>query len=110
MGERLQPVADRRRLLELEALGGNRHLGLELGLDRAAAAGEELRGSARPARRSSSGSIRPTQGAVQRLIWYCRQGRVRFSKMLSGQERIGNARSSAPRVSLTAPEDANGPK
>ena len=110
MGERLEPVADRGRLLELEALGGGRHLGLELGLDRAAAAGEELpglldqRGVARPA------SIRPTQGAVQRLIWYCRQGRVRFSKMLSGQERIGNARSSAPSVSLTAPEDANGPK
>ena len=54
--------------------------------------------------------MRPTQGAVQRLIWYCRQGRVRFSKMLSGQERIGNARSSAPSVSLTAPEEANGPK
>ena len=40
-------------------------------------------------------SMRPTQGAVQRLIWYCRQGRVRAEKTPSEQERSGKARCSA---------------
>jgi len=40
-------------------------------------------------------SIRPTQGAVQRLIWYCRQGRVRVENTPSEHERSGKARWSA---------------
>ncbi len=40
-------------------------------------------------------SIRPTQGAVQRLIWNCRQGRVRVEKTPSEQERSGKARCRA---------------
>ena len=40
-------------------------------------------------------SMRPTQGAVQRLIWYCRQGRVRVENTPSEQERSGKARCSA---------------
>ena len=54
--------------------------------------------------------MRPTQGAVQRLIWYCRQGRVRLSSTESEQERSGNARCSALIVRFTAPAEANGPK
>ena len=40
-------------------------------------------------------SMRPTHGAVQRLIWYCRQGRVRVENMPSEHERNGKARCSA---------------
>ena len=40
-------------------------------------------------------SMRPTQGAVQRLIWYCRQGRVRVENTPSEQERSGKARCRA---------------
>jgi hypothetical protein len=34
-------------------------------------------------------------GAVQRLIWYCRQGRVRVENTPSEHERSGKARCSA---------------
>ena len=44
VGERLQPVADRRGLLEGEVLARRLHLRLELGLDGAAAAGQERPG------------------------------------------------------------------
>ena len=54
--------------------------------------------------------MRPTQGALQRLIWYSRQGRVRLANMLSLHERSRNAFCSAIRVRLTAPAEANGPK
>ena len=60
--------------------------------------------------RYSSCPIRSTQGAEQRLIWYCRQGRVRLAKMLSLHERSRKARCSAVIVRLTAPAEANGPK
>ena len=61
-------------------------------------------------RRNRRGSIRPTQGALQRLIWYSRQGRVRLANTLSLQERSRNAFCSATSVRLTAPAEANGPK
>ena len=40
-------------------------------------------------------SMRATHGAVQRLIWYCRQGRVRVENTPSEQERSGKARCRA---------------
>src|SRR3546814_7212245 len=52
----------------------------------------------------------PTQGAVQRLIWYCRQGRVRLANSLSVQLRSGKARDRAFSVTWTAPVEAKGPK
>ena len=39
--------------------------------------------------------MRPTQGAEQRLIWYCRQGRVRVWKMLSAQDHGEGAQQRA---------------
>jgi len=38
-------------------------------------------------RRYSSSLTSPTQGPVQRLIWYCRQGRERLRKKLSSHWR-----------------------
>jgi hypothetical protein len=109
MGDRLEPVAEHGRLLEVEALGAVGHLRLQLGLHLAGRAAEKAAHVL-----DDAGvvvlAIRPTQGAEQRLIWYCRQGRVRLSKIESRQLRSGKARSSAFRVSLTAPAEAKGPK
>ena len=75
-----------------------------------AAPGQEQRRLLDQPRRSPSLSIRPTQGALQRLIWYSRQGRVRLVNTLSLHERNRNAFCNATRVRLTAPAEANGPK
>src|SRR5579862_276970 len=60
--------------------------------------------------RYSSSLILCVHGALQRLIWYRRHGRVRDSNTESEQERRRNARCSALSVRLTAPAEANGPK
>ena len=54
--------------------------------------------------------MRLTQGALQRLIWNSRQGRVRLSNTESEQERSRKARCKVLRVRLTAPALAKGPK
>ena len=54
--------------------------------------------------------MRPTQGALQRLIWNSRQGRVRDSNTESEHERSRNARCNVFSVRFTAPALANGPK
>jgi hypothetical protein len=51
-----------------------------------------------------------TQGAEQRLIWYCRQGRVRDSNIESEQFRSRNTFCNWFSVRFTAPADAKGPK
>ena len=53
---------------------------------------------------------RPTQGALQRLIWNSRQGRVRAANTESEQERSRKARCRVLRVRVTAPALAKGPK
>ena len=58
----------------------------------------------------SSSLIRPTQGAEQRLIWCSRQGRVRFTKTVSAQDRSRNTRCIAVTVWFTAQAEANGPQ
>jgi hypothetical protein len=50
------------------------------------------------------------QGAAQRLIWYCRQGRVRDSNIASVQFRSKNTFCNWFKVRFTAPADAKGPK
>ena len=54
--------------------------------------------------------MRSTQGALQRLIWNSRQGRVRLSNTESEQERSRKARCRVFSVRLTAPALAKGPK
>ena len=53
--------------------------------------------------------MRPTQGALQRLIWCNRQGRVRDEKVASVQDRSRNTRCNWFSVRFTAPALAKGP-
>ncbi len=66
--ERADAVADQRRGLEIERLGGPVHLGREPLLDLAAASRQEQPGLFDQPARNLPLSIRPTQGALQRLI------------------------------------------
>ncbi len=57
-----------------------------------------------------SGVIRPTQGPVQRSIWYCRQGRERLAKNVSSQGRRRNSFCSSSSVSRAATVLGYGPE
>ena len=109
VGERLEAVADRRRLLELERLGRRRHPGLQLGPDLVAAAGEEGLGLLEQERvvgRRDAADAR--RRAALDLILQAGPGAVLEDAVGAGAQR--ERAQQAPSVSLTAPEEANGPK
>ncbi|MCY1511944.1 hypothetical protein D9M68_463860 [compost metagenome] len=54
--------------------------------------------------------MRPTQGPLQRLIWYSRQGRVRLAYTVSSQVRRRNTFCSSWIDSFTAHALGYGPK
>jgi len=94
VGERADAVAQARGALELHLVRRDLHLFREPLHHGPALAAQEVLTSSTMA--SYSGlSMRPTHGAVQRLIWYCRQGRVRVENTPSEQERSGKARCRA---------------
>jgi hypothetical protein len=82
-------VAQLRRLLELQHLGVRHHLGLQLVHHRLLLAQQEALGVAHIAG-VVLGEMKPTQGPVQRRIWYSRQGRERLLKTVSSQVRRRN--------------------
>jgi len=67
------------RLLEIQVGRGGLHIADQFLDDFRVLALQEERGATHVGT-VVLGEISPTQGAVQRLIWYCRQGRLRLRK------------------------------